>query len=181
MNQNEFNEMLKIAIDGGALDGDSFKSKYTGEEIEAYLTKMKNSPAGSTTMDAEVIDIRTGYDGTVYNTAGEAVRTVGAKAAEAHAAAGEAKTAVDGKASKPTYAEAIMLASGWSGNKYSFEAEYSSEAYNISIEVAPTATVEQFEAFGEAMICGSATDNSATALNDAPTIDIPVIVKAVRK
>lgn len=78
MNQNEFNEMLKAAIEGGALDDDSFKSQYTGEEIEAYLTKMKNAPTGSTTMDAEVIDIRTGYNGKVHPTAGAAVRSIAA-------------------------------------------------------------------------------------------------------
>ena len=92
-----------------------------------------------------------------------------------------AQNTANSKASKPTYVEATMLASGWSGNTYSFEAEYPSEEYNISIEVAPTATVNEFEAFGGAMICGNAAENAATALGGAPTIDIPVIVKAVRK
>ena len=74
MTQNEFNQMLRNAIDGGVLAEDSFHSQFTGEQIEAYLTKMKNAPSGSTTMDAEVLDIREGAYGTSYSTAGEAVR-----------------------------------------------------------------------------------------------------------
>ena len=74
MTQTEFNQMLRNAIDGGVLAEDSFRSQFTGEQIEAYLTKMKNAPSGSTTMDAEVLDIREGAYGTIYSTAGEAVR-----------------------------------------------------------------------------------------------------------
>jgi hypothetical protein len=79
------------------------------------------------------------------------------------------------------YVTVTMMASGWSGNTYSFEAEYPHAQYNISIEVSPTATTEQFEAFGGAMICGSADSNVATAIGDVPTIDIPIIVKVVAK
>ena len=79
------------------------------------------------------------------------------------------------------YVTVTMLASKWSGNQYSFETEYPNEQYDISVEVAPTATAEQFEAFGGAMICGSADSNVATALGDVPTVDIPIIIKAVRK
>ena len=90
-------------------------------------------------------------------------------------------TAVNGKSSKPTYATATMSASGWSGNTYSFEATYPKASYDISVEVAPTATAEQFEAFGGAMICGSHDSNVATALGDVPTVDIPIIIKVVAK
>ena len=79
------------------------------------------------------------------------------------------------------YIETVMTASGWSGNTYSFEAAYPKASYDISIEVAPTATAEQFEAFGSAMICGSANSNIATALGDVPTVDIPIIIKVVAK
>ena len=74
-----------------------------------------------------------------------------------------------------------MVTSGWAGNTYSFEATYPKESYDISIEVAPTATAEQFEAFGGAMICGSADSNIATALGYVPTVDIPIIIKVVAK
>lgn len=79
------------------------------------------------------------------------------------------------------YSKAVMLASGWADNTYSFEAVYPHAEYNISIEVAPTATAEQFEAFGAAMICGSHNSNVATALGDVPAMDIPIIVKVVAK
>lgn len=83
--------------------------------------------------------------------------------------------------SKPNYVTETMLASGWVDNTYSFEETYPHTSYNISIEVAPTATSEQFEAFGGAMICGSHDSNVATALGDVPTEDIPIIIKVVRK
>ena len=81
----------------------------------------------------------------------------------------------------PTYTEEIMLAAGWTGNTYSFEAMYPRELYDISIEVAPTATPEQCKAFGAAMICGSANSNVATALGTVPTASIPILVKVVPK
>ena len=74
MTQSEFNQLLKEAISQGAFDSESFQSQFSGEDIEAYLTKMKNAPTGSTTMDAEVLDIREGAYGTRYPTAGEAIR-----------------------------------------------------------------------------------------------------------
>lgn len=82
---------------------------------------------------------------------------------------------------RPQYVEATMLASGWVDGKYSFEATYPKATYDISIEVAHTATSDQFEAFGAAMICGSVDSNIATALGDVPTVDIPIIIKAVAK
>lgn len=77
--------------------------------------------------------------------------------------------------------ESVMISSGWSGNTYSFEGAYPHSKYDISIEVSPTATAEQFEAFGGAMICGSADSNIATALGDVPAVDIPIIIKVVAK
>lgn len=89
--------------------------------------------------------------------------------------------AVDTVLNGKQFVEGTMLASGWTESTYNFEATYPHEQYDISIEVAPTATAEQFEAFGGAMICGSADSNVATALGDVPTVDIPIIIKAVRK
>ena len=86
-----------------------------------------------------------------------------------------------GAAAKPSYITMILLSSGWVDNTYSFEDTYPHAQYDISVEVSSTATADQFEAFGSAMICGSADSNVATALGDVPTEDIPIIVKAVRK
>lgn len=89
--------------------------------------------------------------------------------------------AVDLALNGTSYNIGNMIASLWVNRSYSFESVYPSSQYDIAIEVAPTATAEQFEAFGGAMICGSADSNVATALGDVPTVDIPVIIKAVRK
>lgn len=87
--------------------------------------------------------------------------------------------AIFGQKTISKFINTTMTASEWSANTYSFESAYPNEYYDISVEVSPTATTEQFEAFGEAMITGSASTNVATALNGAPTIDIPIILKVV--
>lgn len=112
-----------------------------------------------------------------------------AKAAAAEKAAKEASrpatwiptAAQTGAAAIPVYVTATMSASGWSNKKYSFESTYPNASNDISIEVAPTATAAQFEAFGAAMICGSHNSNIATALGDVPTVNIPIIIKVVKK
>lgn len=86
--------------------------------------------------------------------------------------------------SKPittTFTAVTMRASDWSANTYSFEATYPSAQYNLEIWVADSATVEQFEAFSSAYVTSGVTGNTVKALNGSPTIDIPVIVKAVTK
>ena len=79
------------------------------------------------------------------------------------------------------YVETTMMASGWVDGKYSFEDVYPHAKYNIEVAVADSATAEQFEAAGEAMIGSSATSNIFTARGDVPTVDIPVVVKVVAK
>ena len=85
------------------------------------------------------------------------------------------------KADKPTITAGTLLASGWSNGKYSFESTYPVATYDIEIALNDTATAEQAEAFNLAQIVGSATSNIVTAFGDVPTIDIPIIVKAVTK
>lgn len=112
---------------------------------------------------------------------------VAADEAEKHAQAAKKaeeeakKAAAQAGGPEVSFVVAALSASGWSDNTYSFEATYPKESYDLSIEVAPTATAEQFEAFGGAMICGSADSNIATALGDVPTVDIPIIIKVVAK
>lgn len=55
------------------------------------------------------------------------------------------------------------------------------DAHNLTVAVSPSATADQYNAFGAAKICGSADSNTLTALGVRPTIDIPVIVKVVTK
>jgi hypothetical protein len=89
--------------------------------------------------------------------------------------------AVDKTLNGTSYVVKNMLAALWDSKTYSFEADYPHAQYDIEIMVADTATAEQFEAFGAAMLGSSAASNIATAIGEVPTVDIPIIVKAVRK
>ena len=84
---------------------------------------------------------------------------------------------------KPTITTATLLASNWDliAKTYSFETDYPSASYDIEISLDSTATAEQAEVFNGAQIVGSATSNTIKAYGDMPTIDIPVILKAVTK
>ena len=88
---------------------------------------------------------------------------------------------ISGKANKPTTATITMSASGWSNGEYSFESTYPVSTYDIEIALDSTATSVQVEAFNGALIVGSTTSNIIKAYGDVPTVDIPVIVKAVIK
>ena len=85
------------------------------------------------------------------------------------------------KANKSTVVTATLSASGWIGNTYSFESAYPSSAYDIEISLNSTATAVQAETFNSAQIVGSATTNVVTAFGEVPTVDIPIIIKAVAK
>lgn len=88
----------------------------------------------------------------------------------------------EGFEKKSTYYSATMVASAWdtSAKTYSFEAEYPFAEYDIDIQLAPT-TAKILEMWGRAKIVGSFSSNVATALGEIPTIDIPIIIKAVKK
>ena len=86
-----------------------------------------------------------------------------------------------GSSTDAVYTEVTMLVSGWADDRYSFEDIYPHSSYDLAISVSSNATLDQYEEFCNATICGSATSNVVTALTDAPALDVPVIVKAVRK
>ena len=90
-------------------------------------------------------------------------------------------TEISKKANKSTVSEETLLASGWSGNTYSFESAYPVATYDIEIALNSTATVDQVETFNSAQLVGSGTTNIVTAFGDVPTVNIPIIIKAVRK
>ena len=80
-----------------------------------------------------------------------------------------------------TTQEATMFAEGWIEKEYSFEALFPSDQYDIEVSVSGTATAEQFEAFSGALIGSNAQRNVAVAVGDVPSVDIPVVIKAVKK
>ena len=81
------------------------------------------------------------------------------------------------------YTETVMAAASWNATAktYSFEALYPNAEYNIFVQPVKPCTAEQLEAWGGAMLLADAETNILTALGDVPTVDIPVIVRAVRK
>lgn len=84
---------------------------------------------------------------------------------------------------KETLVASTMTAAGWNSatKKYSFELIYPKASYNISVSPANTCTQAQIEAWNDAMITGDAENNIATALGILPTVDIPVIIRVVKK
>ena len=89
--------------------------------------------------------------------------------------------AVADKSNKPTFSQYTILTSGWSSGVYSFESAFPSATYDIEIELDSTATESQVEAWSSAKPTAVFGTNTMKALGDVPTVDIPVIVKAVVK
>ena len=85
------------------------------------------------------------------------------------------------KENKATITTATLLASGWSNGTYSFETDYPAATYNLEIALDSTATTAQAEAFNGAQIAGSATSNTIKAYGIVPTVNIPIVLKVVRK
>ena len=81
----------------------------------------------------------------------------------------------------PTITSATLLSASWTENTYSFETEYPSTQYNIEVQPSETCDYEQLSAWCNALIIGSSTENIITALGDIPTVDIPIMIKAVMK
>lgn len=84
---------------------------------------------------------------------------------------------------KPTITTMVILASNWDSalKTYSFETDYPSASYDIEVALDSTAALEQAEAFNGAQIVGSATSNIIKAYGIVPTVNIPVVLKVVRK
>lgn len=81
----------------------------------------------------------------------------------------------------PPYINYTMLATGWSDNLFSFESLYPSATYDLEVSPSDQCTIDQLDIWNGAKIVGSATTNVLKALSEAPTMDIPVILKVVKK
>lgn len=84
---------------------------------------------------------------------------------------------------KSVYTTGTMAAASWnsSAKTYSFEAAYPHTSYDVEIQLNNTCTEEEMEAWGAAMMLGSATTNIITAKGEVPAINLPIIIKAVMK
>ena len=79
------------------------------------------------------------------------------------------------------FSQKTIQASNWSGGVYSFESDFPSSTCDIEIELDSTATESQVEAWSSAKPTAVFGTNTMKALGVVPTVDIPVIVKAVMK
>lgn len=120
-----------------------------------------------------------------YKNSAELAKTAAEKARdEAQAIAGgdyATRAELNTKENKATITTATLLASGWSNGTYSFETDYPKATYDLEIALDSTATTAQAEAFNGAQIVGSATSNTIKAYGIVPTVNIPVLLKVVRK
>ena len=80
-----------------------------------------------------------------------------------------------------TISAVTMRASGWSNGQYSFESTYPASRYDIEIALASTASQTQIDAFNSAGILSNATSNIVVASGIVPSVDIPIVFKAVEK
>ena len=80
------------------------------------------------------------------------------------------------------YYSDTMAAGSWKNKTYSFEAEYPFASYNLEIQPdGDRCTTDQIRAWADARIVGSRTTNIVKAYGVLPTIDIPIIIEAVKK
>lgn len=88
---------------------------------------------------------------------------------------------IDTKQNAPTYVDYTLLAASWSNSEYSFESTYPNAEYELTIQLAATATAEQAQAFAEAIMVGSSTSNVLKCISNTPTINIPVTIIVIHK
>lgn len=89
----------------------------------------------------------------------------------------------DGFEKKSMYIDSQLLASNWNQESkiYNFESEYPAEQYDIHLFAGQNITTEQLEALNGALLIGRINENFYTAKGDIPDIDIPIILKVVKK
>ena len=92
------------------------------------------------------------------------------------------KATYSGKANKPTYVKMTLTAAGWdkTAKTYSFEATYPHTQCDVRVSYAKTCTSAQLDAWNGAGMAGDDVGNIMTAINEVPTVDIPVILEVTR-
>ena len=61
------------------------------------------------------------------------------------------------------------------------DSTYPASSYDLDICPSDAATADQVSAFGAAMLVGSVSTNVLTAKGTVPTVDIPIVIKVVKK
>ena len=75
---------------------------------------------------------------------------------------------------KRTVVTRTISTSDWVNSVYSFESSYPNASYDIE-QIQPYGTMEQVQAWGDAMIIGNPNGNTITAMNSSPTINVPIM------
>lgn len=145
----------------------NYQSKYTGPEIDEAVGKALGFDVDGDGVVDKAKEAEKAKDSEKF----------GGEAPEHYAAAEE----VGKKENKGTTSTVVLASASWVDGTYSFETEYPSDEYDIYMELSEESTIEQIEAYANALIVGNSTSNVYTAKNGAPAIDIPVIVKVVKK
>lgn len=85
------------------------------------------------------------------------------------------------KENTATIVQTSLSTGGWSDGVYGFESTYPSETYDISIEPdGDKITADGYKAWGALKAVGSMS-NKIIAKGKTPTVDIPVILRVVKK
>ncbi len=86
------------------------------------------------------------------------------------------------KTNDATVVQTTLAPGKWSGGKYSFESAYPAASYDVTVEPdGDNITAAGYKAWGALKATGSATSNILIAKGKAPTVDIAVILRVVKK
>ena len=94
-------------------------------------------------------------------------------------AAAKLQTQIDNL--KENLVSTTLSASKWSSGQYSLESTYPAATYNLYVSVANSATVAQSTAWNSARILANTSSNVLIASGAVPAVDIPVVIKVVKK
>lgn len=74
-----------------------------------------------------------------------------------------------------------LSAANWGDQKYDLEETYPAASYNLYVSVDKSATIEQTTAWNSARILANYDANILIATGAKPNVDIPVVIKVVKK
>lgn len=157
-------------------EGDTFETLY---KIEIPLKLRKQPTDYSLTDDQEVYSFNA-LENRIANLEVN-YTAVSGKVGNVETTVNEHTETLAKKANAPVIVKTALFASGWGGTSYSFEDDYPFNEYDLEMFPDNTATLEELTAFNKAQIVGSADTNIVKAYGEIPTIDIPIVLKVVRK
>lgn len=154
------------------------ESKQTAEDnatlSKSYAVGGTGSRAGENTDNAM-------YYANQAKTAKEAAEAAKNEAQEIVGGDFATRSQLETKANKPMESVITLSASGWAEGVYSLESAYPNETYDIDIALSSTATTAQGEAFDSAQMIGVDGTNTVKCRGEVPTVDIPVVLRVVKK